>query len=181
MTEAVFNVPVGAMGFMGLPEGNNEELGDYPEFGALVRDIVDGRSTRRVQIRTGVSHTTIGDMIKGIRPKQGTIRLFAEGMGVDPNPLLKAAGYPELPTRPMPTPKLDSATDATNAPRIERIPVFPMPEGYNDLDDPIVQAAAAGAEEAYKTTFKSIADALRHARRVSPGTVMGPAPDDDED
>ena len=71
-------------------------MGDYPRFGELVRQVVDGRSTRAIQIKTSVSHSTVADMMKGIRPKSATIRLFADGMGVDPNPLLKAAGYPSI-------------------------------------------------------------------------------------
>lgn len=121
MTYAVLPVHTCTMGFMGQP---TKEVGEYPEFGALVRDIVDGRSTRRVQIRTGVSHTTIGDMMKGIRPKQGTIRLFAEGMGVDPNPLLEAAGYPAVSFAPVLTVK-DSEP---NGGEIERVSDSQEPE-----------------------------------------------------
>lgn len=84
----------------------NTDLGQYEEFAQMVRAIVGERSLRAVQVRTGVGHTTILNMTKGLRPKATTIRLFAEGMGVDVNPLLEAAGYPPLPTQQYPEPKL---------------------------------------------------------------------------
>lgn len=45
---------------------------------------------------------------------------------------------------------------------------IPIPEGYNGLDDPIVQAAATAAAQ---ETYKSVVDAMRMVRRTSPGTV----------
>lgn len=128
MTYAVLPVPMRTTRFMGMP---NSEIGEYPEFAALVRAIVDERSTRRVQIRTGVSHTTIGDMMKGIRPKQGTIRLFAEGMGVDPNPLLEAAGYPAIQARQATTPKTE--IELADEGEIERVSDSQEPEAESRL------------------------------------------------
>lgn len=60
---------------------------------------------------------------------------------------------------------------------IERIPEIPIPEGYHDLDDPIVRAVATKAAQ---DTYKSVADAMRFARRNSPGTIVGPAPEDED-
>lgn len=141
-----------------------EEFGQYAEFARMVKAILGERSTRAAQIRTGVGHSTIHNMLMGIRPKATTIKLFAEGMGTDPTPLLEAAGYPpftqfkpdsETPVsaRKVPSPKLEGDDEIERirenddeVPRMERIPVMPIPEGYNDLDDPIVKAAQRGGD-----------------------------------
>lgn len=175
---------------LGAPTQKPEIVGAYKEFARLVRDITGDVTRRQAEIHSGVSHDTVARMWRGERVSEAMILRFATGYRVDANPLLEAAGYSPL-TRfagdPPPPNVVEPARQPDpepSTPKMERIPVFPTPEGYNDLDDPIVQAADAGAREAaqqaYRTTFKSIADALRHARRIAPGTVMGPAPDDDE-
>lgn len=85
-----------------MPSVIGEIAGPYREFAEMVRQIVGERSLRQAQIKTGVSHTTIGDMMKGIRPKEATIRLFAAGFDTDSQDLLRAAGYPvrSLPALP---------------------------------------------------------------------------------
>ena len=61
------------------------------------------------------------------------------------------------------------------------------PEGMNDFDElprEVRDRARAAATEAAKNTFRTVADALRHVRRVSPGTVRGAGPvrtDDEEE
>lgn len=164
-----------------------EITGPCPELARLVLAITGDVTRRQAENHVGgaVSHQAIARMWAGERVNEGTILRFAQGYGVDPNPLLAAAGYSPLPTNTNPVPSLEPGDSKTVQPKgIERIPIFPLPEGYQDLDDPIVQAAEAGAreaaEKAYQTTFKSIAEALRHARRISPGTVVGPVREDDE-
>ena len=156
---------VSAMSMKGNPAGT------CPELARLVRQVTGDVASRVASRRAGISHDTVIRMWTGDRVSEGMILRFSQGYGIDPNPLLEAAGYPPLSQfkgDPPPPNVVETKRQPDPEPphrKIERIPVFPMPEGYNDLDDPIVQAAAAGAEEAYKTTFKSIADALRHARR----------------
>jgi hypothetical protein len=175
---------------LGAPTQKPEIVGAYKEFARLVRDITGDVTRRQAEIHSGVSHDTIARMWRGERVSEAMILRFATGYRVDANPLLEAAGYSPL-TRyagdSLPTNVVEPARQPDPEPptqKIERVPVFPTPEGYSDLDDPIVRAAQAGAmesaEQAYRTTFKSIADALRYARKIAPGTVMGPAPDDEE-
>ncbi len=168
-----------------------EIVGAYPELALKVREVTGEVASRVAARRAGISHDTIIRMWQGDRVSQPILIRFALGYRVDPNPLLEAAGYPPMEDygfQRQPVPKveetaLQTKTEPEGAPRIERVPVFPIPEGYNDLDDPIVYAAESGAreaaEKAYQSTYKSIADALRLARRIAPGTVMGPAPEDD--
>ena len=168
-----------------------EIVGAYPELAVKVREITGEVASRVAARRAGISHDTIIRMWQGDRVSQPILFRFALGYRVDPNPLLEAAGYPAMDDydfQRQPIPKVGGESQKSElapADKIERTPVFPTPEGYYDLDDPIVQAAEAGAreaaEQAYKTTYKSIADALRYARRVAPGTVMGPAPGDEEE
>ncbi|WP_395144603.1 hypothetical protein [Armatimonas sp.] len=179
---------VWGMSGLGRPSTKPEIVGPYPEFARIVLQITGDVPRSTAAVHAGVSHDTIARMWRGEKVSADAIAKFAAGYGVDPAPLLKAGGHVHFVPWSTPTLKLEDdgeleriSNQDDELPKIERVPVFPMPEGYNDLDDPIVRAAQAGAEEAYKSTFKSIADALRHARRVSPGTVMGPAPDDDED
>jgi hypothetical protein len=109
----------------------NKDLGQYEEFALMVRAIVGERSLRAVNVRTGVGHTTILNMTNGLRPKATTIRLFAEGMGVDPNPLLEAAGYPPLPTRQV-SPSI-SVNGESEGGEIERVSDSQEPEAESRL------------------------------------------------
>jgi len=69
---------------------------------------------------------------------------------------------------------------------IERIPALEdfNPEGYNDYDDvppEIERLARKAAEAAAEERYKGFLEGFRAARRESPGTVVGPAPDDNEE
>lgn len=71
-----------------------------PEFGSLVRKILDekGLSFRGAWKITGVHYTTVSTMADGVIPKTTTIKAFAEGLGVDAQPLLdeaRKAMFPE--------------------------------------------------------------------------------------
>lgn len=76
--------------------------GAYPTLAQLVRillkwDTSDERLTlKQASIIAGVSASSIGMMANGERPSMELIIDFARGMNVDPNPLLRAAEYPEI-------------------------------------------------------------------------------------
>lgn len=73
-------------------------------FSDLVSAILDKRciSLRGAMLKTGVTHSVIGEMRKGIIPSRDTIGRFAKGMGVSEQELMVAAGY-------------EQATDAVEA------------------------------------------------------------------
>ena len=130
-----------------MPSVIGEIVGPYVEFAEMVRQIVGDRSLRQAQIKTGVSHTTIGDMMKGIRPKEATIRLFAAGFDTASEDLLKAAGYPArshpaIPRRetaPVPSPAAHEVPPARYDPTQgeEQTPAAPGGlEAYGEIVDP---------------------------------------------
>jgi hypothetical protein len=72
--------------------------GPYPELARLTRQVT-GEVTSRVAARRGnVSHDTISRLWNGDRVTESILFRFALGYGISPNPLLRAAGYPPLPT-----------------------------------------------------------------------------------
>ena len=67
------------------------------EFAKAVSDIVDKLTLEQVGIRTNLAGETIRKMKAGKVPEEATIRAFAEGMDVELDNLLVAAGYKEDP------------------------------------------------------------------------------------
>jgi transcriptional regulator with XRE-family HTH domain len=124
---------------------------DQGRFAAMVRTAVGTRTSRMVQQRTGVSHSTVADMMNGYVPKPATIERFARGLGVDPTPLLEAAFSP------------DELRDYTNRAVGSEIVYdadhdsVPVPEGFRDLE-PIDQEIAL-------KQFAAVVDVLREARQ----------------
>lgn len=79
--------------------------GRYPNLAQEVRRMLGWYgagpriTSRLASRRSDVSHTTINSMLAGDRPSMEMVIKFAEGMGIDPNILLRAANYPELARR----------------------------------------------------------------------------------
>jgi len=77
--------------------------GKNPDFAILVRkalrwDQSHNRETLMTAGRkTGISHSTIGQMANGDPPSERIVIDFARGLGLDPNPFLKTAGYEQIP------------------------------------------------------------------------------------
>ena len=137
-----------------------------------------GVSQRELSRRTGVSQAQISKIAGGLTGTEpDTLRRLVAGiLGEDADPeeieRLYWKAWTALGSRDGEMPEV------TREPYMDEL----RAEGYHDLDDPIIRALAQKeAGEAYKRTYKSIADAIRDARRLSPGTVAGPSPRDDED
>jgi hypothetical protein len=71
--------------------------GPYPELARRVRALLGPLSSRAAAARTGVSHATIVAMTHGARVSVESLLKFAQGFCIQPDALLKAAGYPPLP------------------------------------------------------------------------------------
>jgi hypothetical protein len=133
-----------------------EVSGAYPELAHLVRQIT-GNVTRAVAAsRSGVSHDTIARLWRGERVSEAILIRFALGYRVDPNPLLRAAGYDPIDT-------MGESGEIVYEMDPDAIPV---PEGYHDVDTATRIAASRVAQEAYR----AFVEAVREARRLSPGT-----------
>ena len=69
------------------------------EFGDWLRELLAKRgitSSRQVRQRTGISHTTIDDILKGTRPSVETAIRIAKGFGADISQALGLAGYEDI-------------------------------------------------------------------------------------
>jgi transcriptional regulator with XRE-family HTH domain len=69
------------------------------EFGEWLRELLAGHgitSSRQVRQRTGISHTTIDDILKGTRPSVETAIRIATGFGEDISRALQLAGYDDI-------------------------------------------------------------------------------------
>ena len=64
-----------------------------PEFASAVRDALGSLSQSEAAIRTQISVGYINRMARGTVPSEEIVRHLAEGLGVSPDSLLRAAGY----------------------------------------------------------------------------------------
>ena len=62
-------------------------------FGALVKQLIAGRSFREMQRLTGVDRAIVANMSEGIVPHPATIARFAEALGANPGELLESSGF----------------------------------------------------------------------------------------
>ncbi|CAB4139276.1 hypothetical protein UFOVP349_25 [uncultured Caudovirales phage] len=110
-----------------------EVTGPYPELARLSLEITGDVTRRQAEIRVGgaISHVAIARLWAGEQVTEGTVLRFAQGYGVDPNPLLEAAGYPPLPTRQVsPSIPVNGESDAGE---IERVSDSQEPEAESRL------------------------------------------------
>jgi hypothetical protein len=95
----------------------------YPALAALVGTITRGASTRQVQNRTKLSHSTAAALQKGLRVSPNTLYMFALGYGVPLNPLRVAMGLTPLAADPTARP-VDASSGAVVAQVAEESPGY---------------------------------------------------------
>jgi len=69
-------------------------------FSEYLRELIErsGKSMRRVSLEAGLSHGAVGSFIRHFRrPHRDSCLLLAEVLGVDPNEMLRMAGYEPMP------------------------------------------------------------------------------------
>lgn len=69
-------------------------------FSEYLRELIErsGKSMRRVSMEAGLSHGAVGSFIRHFRrPHRDSCLLLADVLGVDPNEMLRRAGYEPMP------------------------------------------------------------------------------------
>jgi transcriptional regulator with XRE-family HTH domain len=118
--------------------------GPHPELARLVRQITGDVASRVAARRGNISHDTISRLWNGDRVTESILFRLALGYGVNPNPLLKAAGYPPLP--------IANAKGVRESVAAAYSPALAPPEGF--------EALTPADQEVVRATLEALVGAL---------------------
>jgi hypothetical protein len=130
--------------------------------------MVGGLSLRAVANKTDgvVSHDTVKRLLNGEKIGEDKLDALSRACGQDPNILRRAGEYPPL----VAWGDEGRASSARERPELTYEPdidSIPVPDGYYDLDTAGRIAARKAAEE----HFRTVVEAIKLSRQLSPGTV----------
>lgn len=145
-----------------------EPTGEFPALAYAARRMVGGLSLRAVANKTDgvVSHDTVKRLLNGEKIGEDKLDALSRACGQDPNILRRAGEYPPL----VAWGEESRASTARERPELTYEPdidSIPVPDGYYDLDTAGRIAARKAAEE----HFRTVVEAIKLSRQLSPGTV----------
>jgi transcriptional regulator with XRE-family HTH domain len=80
------------LAFDAMPRKRNEPTGDFPALAEVARSYAGGLTLRQIELKTGISRTTISYLLRGRGVGIGTLTAFAAALGRPTNPLREAMG-----------------------------------------------------------------------------------------